>query len=239
MEHRPDYEELAQKVKELEQERQNRKKAEEALLEIRQRYERFVSTIPCVLYDYVRWPDGRNRFLYISSKCKEVFELDADHIIADSTLIWNTVHPEDLDRLIREDQTANEAAILFQSEVRIVMPSGQMKWIQLISMPSAEEFDSGVIWSGVIFDISDRKRAEEEINQLMASLQQALADVETLGGLLPICANCKSIRDDEGYWNQIESYLHAHSGTQFSHGICPKCAKTLYPEFDLFKEDGV
>lgn len=239
MEHRPEYEKLAQKVKELEQERQNRKKAEEALLESRQRYVRFVNTIPCVLYDYVRQPDGRNRFLYISSKCKEIFEYDADRLIADSDLMWNMVHPEDLDRLMREDQTANQAATLFQSEVRIVPPSGRMKWIWLISMPSAEKVDSGVIWSGAIFDISDRKLVEEENSQLMANLQKALADVEVLSGLLPICSNCKSIRDDEGLWYQIDAYFHAHSGMEFSHGICPKCAKLLYPGYDLFKEDGV
>jgi hypothetical protein len=69
-------------------------------------------------------------------------------------------------------------------------------------------------------------------------LRQTKEEVKQLSGLLPICASCKKIRDDEGYWQEIESYLHSHSDTRFSHGICPECAKKLYPEFadDLMKK---
>jgi len=61
-------------------------------------------------------------------------------------------------------------------------------------------------------------------------LEYALGEAKTLRGLLPICASCKKIRDDKGYWNQIESYIGKHSGVKFSHGICPECEKKLYPE---------
>lgn len=73
-------------------------------------------------------------------------------------------------------------------------------------------------------------RSIELLNEKTASLEKALADVKTLRGLLPICACCKKIRDDQGYWNQIESYVKRHSLAEFSHGICPECAKSLYPE---------
>lgn len=66
--------------------------------------------------------------------------------------------------------------------------------------------------------------------RLVLDKEQALADVRTLSGLLPICSNCKNIRDDQGYWKQIEDYLHTHSDARFSHSICPACAKKLYPE---------
>ena len=56
-------------------------------------------------------------------------------------------------------------------------------------------------------------------------------DIKTLNKLLPICSNCKKIRDDKGYWNQIESYIRDHSETEFTHGICPECSEKLYPEF--------
>ncbi|MGH9788745.1 MAG: PAS domain S-box protein [Candidatus Acidiferrales bacterium] len=79
-------------------------------------------------------------------------------------------------------------------------------------------------------DVTERRRAEEERENLLRELQEALANIKTLSGLLPICASCKKVRDDGGYWSQIESYISAHSDAQFSHGICPECAKQLYPE---------
>jgi hypothetical protein len=83
---------------------------------------------------------------------------------------------------------------------------------------------------------AERQRAEEKQKSLILELQKALAEVKTLSGMLPICASCKKVRDDKGYWNQIESYLLDHSEAKFSHGICPECAKKLYPE--LFGKKG-
>jgi hypothetical protein len=67
---------------------------------------------------------------------------------------------------------------------------------------------------------------------LVQELQTALARVKLLSGLLPICANCKSIRNDQGYWKQLESYISSHSEATFSHGICPACLHKLYPELE-------
>jgi PleD family two-component response regulator len=69
----------------------------------------------------------------------------------------------------------------------------------------------------------------KEKEKLIGELQEALAKVKTLSGLLPICSSCKKIRDDKGYWNQIETYIRERSEADFTHGICPKCAKMLYP----------
>jgi PAS domain S-box-containing protein len=80
-------------------------------------------------------------------------------------------------------------------------------------------------------DISERKKAEAERERY---LQEALQKLKILSGLLPICASCKKIRDDKGYWNQIESYIHNHSEAEFSHSICPECAKKLYPEIEVY-----
>ena len=69
-----------------------------------------------------------------------------------------------------------------------------------------------------------------EKEKLIIELQEALSKVKLLSGFLPICANCKKIRDDKGYWKQVEQYIHEHSEAEFSHGICPDCSKKLYPE---------
>jgi PAS domain S-box-containing protein len=83
-------------------------------------------------------------------------------------------------------------------------------------------------------NITERKEAEREKEKLIAELRKALREVKTLSGMLPICSVCKKIRDDKGYWNQIEAYIRDRSEADFSHSICPECAKELYP--DYYKE---
>jgi len=78
--------------------------------------------------------------------------------------------------------------------------------------------------------------AERERDRLIAELKDALAKVRQLSGLLPICAHCKNIRDDKGYWKKIESYICDHSEVDFSHSICPDCAKIYYPDLNIYDE---
>lgn len=98
--------------------------------------------------------------------------------------------------------------------------------------------------ANTIWSIVQRKRVQEHLHEQIAArteelrqrnvqLQQALADVQTLSGIVPICAWCKQIRDDRGYWNQLEAYLSAHTEARFSHGICPSCAKKEFPDLRL------
>ena len=85
--------------------------------------------------------------------------------------------------------------------------------------------------SDLIDYIAERKRAEAEREKLILQLQQAMANIKTLRGLLPICSHCKKIRDDTGYWHTVETYVRQHSDADFSHGICPQCLGKLYPEY--------
>lgn len=80
-------------------------------------------------------------------------------------------------------------------------------------------------------EIEERKKAEEEGQRLIKELKKALAEVKKLQGFIPICSSCKKIRNDEGYWLQIEKYIQDRSDAQFSHGICPACMEKLYPDF--------
>ncbi len=81
-------------------------------------------------------------------------------------------------------------------------------------------------------DITDRKKIESEKEILISRLRESIGKVKLLSGFIPICASCKQIRDDKGYWSQIESYIRDHSEAEFSHSICPECAKKLYPDFN-------
>lgn len=110
---------------------------------------------------------------------------------------------------------------------------------------AAEAFGRGEVNRAVVVDSDDevgelakvfnlmvenRQRADEEREQLISELQQALNEVKTLRGILPICSACKKIRSDQGSWQQIESYIRDHSDAEFTHGICPDCAQRLYPD---------
>ena len=82
-----------------------------------------------------------------------------------------------------------------------------------------------------MWGIMKRRRTEQERERLIVELKDALAKVKTLSGLLPICMHCKKIRDDKGYWNELETYISEHSDADFSHGLCMECAKEFYPDY--------
>lgn len=82
-------------------------------------------------------------------------------------------------------------------------------------------------------NLDERIKAEKQREKVIEELKSALSEVKQLSGLLPICSHCKKIRDDEGYWNQIESYITKHSDAKFSHSICKECLKKYYPDFDF------
>ncbi|MDD1751061.1 MAG: response regulator [Methanothrix sp.] len=84
------------------------------------------------------------------------------------------------------------------------------------------DFDNDLLYRAIRYAIERKK--------LLLELQETLANVRKLSGMLPICASCKKIRDDKGYWLQVETYIRDHSEAEFTHGICPECARKLYPE---------
>ena len=102
--------------------------------------------------------------------------------------------------------------------------------------PAAEvRIEATVVASGrecraVLEDISERKHAEAERERVIQDLQKALAKVKLLSGLLPICASCKKIRDDQGYWNRVETYIQKHSEATFTHSLCPECGPKYFPD---------
>jgi PAS domain S-box-containing protein len=109
---------------------------------------------------------------------------------------------------------------------------GYKIWVECVVSVIREGNGKMIGLHGVSRDISERKRTALEKERLIAKLNQALSEVKTLSGLLPICSYCKKIRDDNGYWKQIESYITSHSDLFFSHGICPECLKKHHSELN-------
>jgi PAS domain S-box-containing protein len=110
-----------------------------------------------------------------------------------------------------------------------IRPDGSFDWLKWELRPwrKADGAIGGVIF--FIEIITERKEREAEREKLIKDLQVALAEVKTLSGMLPICASCKKVRDDKGYWNQIETYIAHRTAATFSHGLCPHC---LVKEFE-------
>ncbi|HKL25578.1 MAG TPA: PAS domain S-box protein, partial [Desulfuromonadales bacterium] len=139
---------------------------ERALLASQQRYERIANTLPVMLYDSVLAPNGTSRFLYVApGPCREILELDPDALLKDMSLVWDIVHPDDVARFHQQDVTANQTGQEFLSEVRIITPSGHLKWLLVNSKPNPAEPDEPVVWSGYLQDITSRKQAEERLRQ--------------------------------------------------------------------------
>lgn len=108
-------------------------------------------------------------------------------------------------------------------------PSG-VQWFQgrISPLHVPGKAPESVLWA--VINISDKKHAELERDRAMERLEIALSEIRTLRGILPICCACKKIRDEGGGWHELESYISAHSDADFSHGICPECMRSLYPE---------
>lgn len=102
----------------------------------------------------------------------------------------------------------------------------------LLSSIAVKDRDGNYIMSNsVVYDITERKKAEDERRKHNKELSEAHAKVKILGEIVPICASCKRIRNDKGFWDSVEKYMHEHSGAEFTHSLCPDCFKKLYPEF--------
>jgi len=149
------------------------------------------------------------------------------------------VHPDDRpgsrERIQRQIKAAlgnhgvdRNQVIALLREHRLVALNGDLIDVESTGVAFAHQGE--IFIQGIFHNRTERKKLEEEREKLIRKLQETLAKVKTLSGLLPICASCKKIRDDKGYWNQIEIYIKEHSEADFSHGLCPDCLKKLYPE---------
>jgi PAS domain S-box-containing protein len=116
----------------------------------------------------------------------------------------------------------------FKLEARYYRKEGEPLWGSLTVERIEDSTGQMLFVLVMVEDISERRRAAEERERIISELKDALANVKTLRGLIPICASCKKIRDDKGYWSQVEVYVRDRSEAEFSHGICPDCSKKLY-----------
>ncbi len=144
-------------------------------------------------------------------------------------------HPRELAQQYHEDErriVSTGNALPGREELALHKNTGEQRWHLTTKIPikNGEGVVTGFV--GISRDITNQKLLEKQRDHYVKELQEALDRVTTLSGLLPICSGCKKIRNDQGYWQQVEGYIMEHSSARFTHGLCPECLSRIYPDFN-------
>jgi PAS domain S-box-containing protein len=185
--------------------------------------------------DWIWEVNAEGIYTYSSPLVEEMLGYKPEEIIGKTP--FNLMPPEEAMRQSKIFKDISEKGGLIVSLENINQhKNGQLIILETSGVPVFDEAGNLTHYRGVDRDITKRKQAEEGQEKLITELQEALENVKTLSGLLPICAQCKKIRDDKGYWNQIEAHIQKHSNAEFSHSICPECSDELYGNEDWYSE---
>lgn len=215
-----------------------RKQVEEILYNERNNLRTLIDNLP----DLIFFKDIHGRYVLNNlAHLKSLGVSQQQDVIGKTTFDFN---PTELAAQYHEDEmriVQTGEALLNKIEFALHCDAGEKRWHLTSKIPLVNNQGrvTGIV--GIARDITDQKLAEEERERLLTKLQKTLNEVKTLSGLVPICANCKKVRDDKGYWNQVESYIQARSEARFTHGICPDCMTILYPIYrsKIKKEDNI
>ena len=206
-----------------------RKKAEKKLKETEERYAALFerSLDPIVIYDV------KGNMIDANPAALKIFQIEREELATQNfgDFLTEQQYQEVLEQANEIVESGSQKNL---KEFMLTRKDNSIAWIETTGSLILEN-GSPVAIQGLGRDITQRKKAEKEQKHLISQLLDALDNIKSLKGMLPICANCKKIRDDSGYWNQIESYIEKHSDALFSHGICPDCASDLYGQEPWYK----
>jgi PAS domain S-box-containing protein len=203
-----------------------RKRAEEALRESEEQYRTVLDNIE---YGYFEVDIAGNFTFFNDSLCRILGYSRDETMGMNNRQYMDKENTQKVYQAFNRAYTTGEPYRSFDWE--ILRKDGTKRFVESSVSLLRDLKGERIGFRGIVRDITERKLAEAEREKLIHEIQDALAQIKKLSGLLPICASCKKIRDDKGYWNQIESYIRDHSEAEFSHGICPDCMKKLYPDF--------
>ncbi len=210
-----------------------RKQVEETLNHERNQLRTLIDNLP----DLIFFKDIDGRYILNNiAHLKSIGASKQEEVIGKTTFDYN---PPEMAKQYHEDEmqiVQTGKALLNKIETAKHSDTGEIRWHLTSKIPlfDNQKKVTGIV--GIARDITEQKRAEEERERLLTELQKTLNEVKTLRGLLPICASCKKIRDDKGFWNQVEAYIQERSDARFSHSICPDCINKLYPQYSYKKE---
>jgi PAS domain S-box-containing protein len=230
MAQKPTYEELEQHVRKLEKALEEQKQMQKAFQDSERRFRDLIEgSIQGILIHRNHKP------LFVNQKWADIHGYSLKEILRMETVV-SLISQADQKRMLeyKEARLRKEYAP-DEYEYKGVHKDGSFIWL--------DNRVRNVNWEGTeaiqttIFDITKRKQAENVKEQLISELKKAIREIKTLHGLLPVCSHCKKVRDDKGYWNQIDAYIQEHSEAEVSHSICPVCAEKYYPEMNLYDDE--
>jgi PAS domain S-box-containing protein len=205
-----------------------RRRADRALRESEQKFRILAEQSPNMIFIH-----KGGRVVYVNEKCETVMGYAKEEYYSPGFNFFTTIAPDTREVVQASLSRHTQGKEVEPYEYSLVTKEGER--IEAIITARTIDYEGGTAILGIVTDITARVHAEREKERLIVELERALAQVKTLSGLLPICANCKKIRDDHGYWHQVEVYVRDHSQARFSHGLCPECARELYPCY--YEED--
>jgi len=207
-----------------------RKKAENKIKNLEAFQSALLEAIPIPVF----YKDIEGRYLGCNKAFLNFFGKSKNEIIGKTVFEINP--PELAERYHHMDSQLFETETIQQYESRVKSAERGVRDVVFFKDVFRDAHSRVIGLVGGILDTTDLMESERKKAQIISDLVKAMAKVKKLSGLLPICSYCKKIRDDAGYWRQIEEYLFEHSEAQFSHSICRECAKKHYPDFDLYEE---
>lgn len=215
-----DYEKIVQEVSKL-------RKVEEALLNSERKYRRLVESME---RDYIIYShDMEGNFTYLSPSVGKVLGYSQDEFMGHYT-DYMTDNP--INRGAAEyTQGALRGEKQEPYEAEFWHKAGHRVRLRTTEVPVFGDDGNVLGIEGIVQDITELYRAKAEREDTIKKLEKAFSEIRTLQGILPLCSFCKKIRDDKGYWEQVDVYIHKYSEADISHSICPKCMATYYPEY--------
>jgi len=188
------------------------------------------TNLPGAVFQFVRRRDGRAEIPFVSQGIGDLIGVPAEEIERSVETVFRLFAAEDVHAMAAAGAEAAAEMRPVQHEYPVVTQTGERKWVHMIARPRAGD-DGDIVWDGIALDVTARRLAEEERERLLAELREALGQIKTLTGLLPMCSSCKRVRDDSGYWHEVECYIREHSDAEPTHGLCPECTRKLYPDY--------
>jgi PAS domain S-box-containing protein len=185
-------------------------------------------------YSWEYWERDDQEIVYMSPSCKRITGYEPQEFISDVALLKTIVHPDDVALFAQHKNSVSlgeHRNDICEVEFRVIRKDGAILHMYHLCRPILNEQKEYLGRRVSNRDITDRKLAETERERMITELQGALEQIKTLKGIVPICSDCKKVRDDKGYWEQVESYVQRHSDAQFSHGLCPDCVEKYFPKY--------